>query len=533
MDGFSRKEGRVGSVAFLTILALAMLPTVSRTALGLLHGLPLWLTVLALINRRRAVAILLFPLVLCLPAVLYYQHAYRMAPGLSLWLILLDSSGSEVVEYLAGFALPLVIWITVATLTFITVVRRIDGPIFRHRTMRFACAASFLVPSIGMVGLGGSKGSLAESANRYFHNSFPWSVLAGRAQARRELALFAGAEREAAASSTVVAQKIDNTGGPRTVVLVIGESARRDRHGIFGYTTPTTRIVEGIDGVAAFSDAVTLHPYTVDAVPVIVARHDRLAPSAVRTPNLVSLFAAAGFRTSWISNQAAMGADDSLVSVYAKYADDRWFSRAVSRSGATSLDEDLLPRFRSELAATSDDKFIVMHLYGSHENFEKRYPASFAIFPDAYDNSIAYTDFILGQILIELQALPGRNGLLYVADHGLKLGECDGRSEHYDIKQAFEVPLYMWTSVSWREAYPQKWLHALSNRDAPVTTLYAFDTLVDMGGLTYPQYQAGMSLFSERPDASARKVHTFAGAVDYDHGANDAFCHLVPTPAVP
>ena len=59
--------------------------------------------------------------------------------------------------------------------------------------------------------------------------------------------------------------------------------------------------------------------------------------------------------------------------------------------------------------------FIVLHTYGSHFNYHERYPAEFRIYtPDkaegirqsykkelrnAYDNSIRYTDYVLGEIV--------------------------------------------------------------------------------------------------------------------------------------
>ena len=91
-------------------------------------------------------------------------------------------------------------------------------------------------------------------------------------------------------------------------------------------------------------------------------------------------------------------------------------------------DMDLLPIFKSEISKSSSiPTLFVFHLMGSHSDFKDRYPASFTRFQnkqimndektpemqntqkmtnshvDEYDNSIAYTDFLLGCILDEHQ----------------------------------------------------------------------------------------------------------------------------------
>jgi heptose-I-phosphate ethanolaminephosphotransferase len=495
--------------------------------LGFIHGLPVGLALMALINQRRTFAFLVFPLVLCLPAILYYQHVYHMAPGVSLWLILINCSLSEIIEYLAEFALPLCLWVATIGPAYLVACLWLHGPIFNTPLVRRLCIAMLLVPAIAVVQWRIEGKPALESANQYFRDSFPWSALAGRLQALSVLKDFSDAEQEVANSSKVTMQRLSAIDGPRTMVLVVGESARRDRHSIYGYGQPTTPTAEQTEGLIAYSDVVTLHPQTVDAVPVILAKRNRSAPAAVSSPNLVSAFASAGFRTAWISNQAAIGQDDSPVSVYAKYADERWFARTLSRFGSIPYDDDLLPKFRAQLAATNRDKFIVLHLFGSHEEFARRYPAEFGVLPDAYDNSVRYTDAILSQILTDLEAMPGQSALVYVSDHGLKLGECNGRSEHYDLKESFEVPLYVWTSQAWQEAHPQLWHQAIANRSSPVTTMSVFDTFMDLADLRYPQYEPGLSLLSQQLVAPKRVVHTFSGPVDYDKGVNDKRCHLV------
>ena len=72
---------------------------------------------------------------------------------------------------------------------------------------------------------------------------------------------------------------------------------------------------------------------------------------------------------------------------------------------------------------------------GSHSNYCKRYPPSFAKFGgrnldgngspsngrsrkiDCYDNSVAFTDFVLSRIYAEAKQLPGFRAFVYLSDH--------------------------------------------------------------------------------------------------------------------
>ncbi|WP_157971362.1 phosphoethanolamine transferase [Dyella sp. C9] len=527
LSGAGFRRVLVHNSVFGLLLAILLLPSALVSFEAFICGLPAWLALLAVVNSRRAVAWLAIPLVLFLPAVLHYQHVAQMAPGESLWLILFNSSLAEVLEYLEPFALWLSVWAVISSALLWLAWRWMRGPIFSRQAIRWACVAPLLMQVATFPTWVASQQPMV-ATNWHFHMSYPWSLLTGYVQARIELAEFAQIERVVAASSKVKVNQLASGRGPRTIVLVIGESARRDRHGIYGYPVQTTPMAERTPGLVAFSNVISLHYHTVDAVPVILAKRRAWNTGSQDHPNLISSFASAGFRTFWISNQAAMGMDDSAVAAYASFADVQIFERPLSRFGLIAYDDVLLPRFFAALSGKADDRFIVLHLFGSHERFSQRYPSEFNEFPDSYDNSILYTDAILGQVMQSLSQMPGESAMVYLSDHGLKLGECDGLREHFDSKQAFEIPLYVWTSSSWQAAHPAQWAQAKANRDLPATTMNVFDTLMDLADLRYPQYDAGSSLLAAHPETSKRIVAGSFGLVDYDHASNNKQCHLVP-----
>ena len=130
--------------------------------------------------------------------------------------------------------------------------------------------------------------------------------------------------------------------------------------------------------------------------------------------SIVTAFKEAGFRTLVIANQKLT---TSMIGAFYREA-DTFIDMSTFNTGSylTSLyDAALLPYLEKELDKSDEDMFIVLHTYGSHFNYHERYPAEFRIYtPDkaegirqsykkelrnAYDNSIRYTDYVLGEIV--------------------------------------------------------------------------------------------------------------------------------------
>lgn len=128
--------------------------------------------------------------------------------------------------------------------------------------------------------------------------------------------------------------------------------------------------------------------------------------------------------------------------------------------GKHDLDELTLPVAKS-VSSLPGKKFIVVHLMGSHEGFEGRYPQPYAQFtptdyPDkpenqrwtlsSYDNTIYYNDFIVSE-LFKLFIGNGKNLVLYFPDHGLDIFDTDpeyaGHARPTDaesFKQGVSIP---------------------------------------------------------------------------------------------
>ena len=142
--------------------------------------------------------------------------------------------------------------------------------------------------------------------------------------------------------------------------------------------------------------------------------------------------------------------------------------------------------------------FFVVHSMGSHFNQISRYPRVFNLFPDddstlsaqqrlinAYDNTIAYTDHVLSDLIDVLRQRPGIKALLYVSDHGENLNDDErGLFGHYQNNEYdLPIPLLFWYSEEYAGHFPDKVAAARNNALRPLNTRVVFHSLADMAGI--------------------------------------------------
>ncbi|MHC0614088.1 phosphoethanolamine transferase [Komagataeibacter oboediens] len=524
-------------VLFCLMAALALLP--ACTALqGVVRSVVLWAVIALLVNSRRVLLGLLLPVVVLMPAALYYIGIGGAPPGYPLWLILFYCSFPVMVGYVWPVLPYLVAWALLWVGLTGVYLSRPRGAVVNWRVRtRLACVVLLLgwiiVPTVQLwrhlpATRGGTENPLVPIHSR-FDRAWPWSMATGYVAARRETRRVTDMARRI--SHEPIHFDPPPPATPQVVVLVIGESARRDHHHIYGYGPSTTPEMEQVPGLVRFDDMVTPFDYTVGAVPVILSGYDRLRPGAAPGHDLVSVFNAAGFDTWWISNHPRLGPYDSVIGAYSEQA--HHIAYTTVHDGIMSspvLDERMLPVVDHAIADAHGPVFIVLHLFGSHENATDRYPRGFASLGTSYDNSIAYTDHMLAHVRAALEAHGGESALFYVSDHGVRVTECTGGiPAHGDVRAAYEIPFYLWTSAAWQAAHPQAAQAARDNVHVPLTLAALPPSVLDAAGLYYGAADAGLSVLSAHPIRVPRIVHGDSGTnqnVDYDHSHDDGRCHI-------
>ena len=232
---------------------------------------------------------------------------------------------------------------------------------------------------------------------------------------------------------------------PRLLVLVLGETGRSGNFGVNGYERDTTPELAQAQA-ASFRNAWSCGTSTAASVPCMFSHlgRDGFLARQQDSENLLDVLQHAGLAVLWIDNQpgGCKGVCDRVPTVNTSgLADPQLCPNGECRDEILlqGLDERLaaLPAARREKGVV-----LVLHQMGSHgPAYAQRTPPAFKKFmpecassnlPDcssgqlrnAYDNTIAYTDHVLGSTIAWLRQRSDFDGaLLYVADHGESLGE--------------------------------------------------------------------------------------------------------------
>lgn len=345
---------------------------------------------------------------------------------------------------------------------------------------------------------------------------------------------------------------LDERVAPLNVVLVIGESARADRFGVNGYARPTTPSIAGDGRWISYADAVSAAASTRSALPFLLTRMRpgtmHFGPPPERS--IVSAFREAGYRTWWLSNQQPSVLENSIA-FFAGEADESTFVNRGSFTDRGEYDGALLAPLDAALRRPGPRRMIVLHTLGSHWHYQRRYPAAFEVFTpasgdgvastarrpesveairNAYDNSVLYTDWFLGQVTSRLRETGEDSVIVYVSDHGESLyeGRCALFGHGIASAANFHVPLLVWLSPSLAARKPGLDAALRANARAPVTSESVFATLAELGGLVLvdakPESSLAAPSLARRPRLVSRDGVEWR---DYDRDLPGVDCAAV------
>lgn len=294
-------------------------------------------------------------------------------------------------------------------------------------------------------------------------------------------------------------------------VLVIGETSRAIDWELFGYGRPTNPGLSKRAGVIAFPRAISQSNTTHKCVPMMLTHTTPLTfDSIMYRKSVISAFNEAGYKTAVYSNQAK---NHSYTQYFSEEADETEYLE-----GDLHYDQNLVSLLKDNLDRNPGGKhFIILHTYGSHFNYNERYPDSLSYFkPDdasqanirhrdqllnAYDNAIRYTDGVLDNIISTLDSKGIKAVMIYTSDHGEDIFDDDReRFLHASPVPTYyqlHVPMLVWTSPEYDEAFPQMREYLRANKDMYVAPSQAvFHTLLDMSGIDTPYFDASQSVAS-------------------------------------
>lgn len=282
------------------------------------------------------------------------------------------------------------------------------------------------------------------------------------------------------------------------VVLVIGESARRENFSLYGYSKNTNPLLSKMKNLYTF-DANSCATYTTEGVKCILEHQNtgklyEILPNYLYRNNVDVIWRT----TNWGEPPLHIRNYQSKENL-AKNCD----------GVGCGYDEILLGGLKQQILSSNKDKIlVVLHTSTSHgPTYNSKYPPQFEVFKpvcmsvelgkcskneliNAYDNTIVYTDYLLTQIISQLKDLKSyQSSMIYVSDHGESLGEKNlymhGMPISLAPKEQFQIPFIVWVSPDSKQV----------KHERNVSQNHVFHSVLNFLGVNSPIYDPNMSVF--------------------------------------
>ena len=281
-----------------------------------------------------------------------------------------------------------------------------------------------------------------------------------------------------------------------TFVLVIGESESRDHMHAYGYkreTTPWLDQAVSQPGNILFTHAYSNHTHTVPTLTYALTEKNQYnAVPLEKAYSIIEVAKAAGYRTYWISNQVKYGAYDTPIAAIASSADQEiWIN---GNSGYTTWtnynDGELANKLRQIKFDSQKNNLVVIHLMGSHTDYQERYPKKQEKFSvkdkktrriNSYDNTVFYTDTVLHQIYDIMRARDEFQGMVYCSDHGE-----DMQHSHEVTKFTWSmarIPFVVFLSQNYCQRNPATFQNLVKHKEDYWTNDLLYNVLIDLMGI--------------------------------------------------
>lgn len=512
-----------------------------------------------------------FPLVLLAPQELFYLATYHKVTDAHAMAIIAETDLAEAAGYLSGLG-----WLIIPAILSIMLLFVLTSAVFKVQQYRWLTYGRPVVWLASLLMFGwlwqqelvyrqlyplqtaasGAEAALAQrplpNSHNLFHQSYPLNLLLAANEYRLQKAALA------AVAATVEnfrfgASQTQPPAARQIYVLVIGETLRPDRLQLNGYARATTPRLAGLGDVVSFTDMVSPWSWTRMSVPLIISRksaQDQRYFSSEKS--LVAAFAEAGFATAWLSTQSPLGVHDSSVALHAAEAEQVQYLNPVGYKKAGFYDEVLVKALQRVLAQQAPKQLIVVHTLGSHFSYADRYPDNFDLFQpsgkhqalgmhdrankemlnNAYDNTVAYTDQLLFNLIKSLQQQDAISSFLYVSDHGENLfdGDCSKSGHGHHTEYDYRVAALWWGSTLFSQQYPHLAQQIAANRRQPLSTSQIFHTMLDLAQISYADAQPELS-FAQRVVANKTRPRLLSSGQNFDSSPKDALCRAFPLPA--
>ncbi|MEG3765365.1 phosphoethanolamine--lipid A transferase [Alteromonas sp. 14N.309.X.WAT.G.H12] len=298
-------------------------------------------------------------------------------------------------------------------------------------------------------------------------------------------------------------------------VMVVGETARAANFSLQGYSRDTNDFTSRL-GMIYFKDVSSCGTATAISVPCMfsrLGRKDYDARLAQSQDNVLDIIQRSGVEVTWIDNNSSCkGVCARVKAVTIDPSQDNPLC-----DGHYCYDEILVKELARTIASSqAKHQLVILHMIGSHgPTYFRRYPIDKKRFiPDCprsdiqncsnqalintYDNTIAYTDWVLSELVSLLKSSDiSEKSLLYVSDHGESLGEkglyLHGFPYALAPEEQTHVPMLFWSNKldkPWfNRCVRHQQIKAFSHDNI-------FDTLLGLTHVMSSEYQPTTDIFN-------------------------------------
>lgn len=309
------------------------------------------------------------------------------------------------------------------------------------------------------------------------------------------------------------AAKADTLTEQEIYVLAIGESVRYQNWALNGeYCRQTTPRLQEQSNLVLYSDYYANATLTQYALPMMLTGTPPESFAAhFQRKTVAAAFAETGFRTALVSHRAQLmnnGWHDYLACDFDTIV---WVEH-----------DSLIAPALQQLTATDDNWFVLTHYLGNHMfytncpddclqwrpdyNADSR-AKSDSLFLNAYDNSLLYTDRMLSEAIRILEQTHAVSAWLFVSDHGEYIDKrVSGHGYTYHpTKEEYYVPLMVWYSNAYKDAYPRKVSNMVQHKDMPLSADCVWGSLLDMANIRVKE-DVQSSIFADSVEWSKRTL---------------------------
>jgi heptose-I-phosphate ethanolaminephosphotransferase len=305
----------------------------------------------------------------------------------------------------------------------------------------------------------------------------------------------------------------------KTFVLIIGESTSKHHLGIYNYGRNTTPRLAARKDIKIFNDVISGYTSTLECLgSCLTFKGDNDTFQNFGSVNIMDIANACGIKTFWMSNQNRDGLFANSITKGASMAAQQFYLQDKRKSNSPILDANLLPYFQTALKDTAQEKFIILHLMGTHFQYKKRYSAAFNKFNNLdsvaiknkfattiskqkaineYDNSVLYQDYFLDSVFNLLKSQKDTISCIYFSDHGEEVYDYRnyiGHNPQSNVAYLHEIPFITWN------------ISNIKSENKPYQMNYFLHSLSQWMQIDFKGFDATKSLFSDDLNVPVRKL---------------------------